>query len=335
MSAIFLSYRRADEPAATRLVREHLTQVFGEQAIFYDIETMPQGEDFVAFIERTIRACTVMLVVIGPHWLEAQEQRGPRLWQPDDPIRFEIETALRLNKRLIPVLINDAGMPERAALPPSIVQLHRQNAAPLHTNQYFKPDLERLIAAITWAGVPPLAAGSALPPQKPPAQQRRPLTRLFRLLPWLLRAVGLLVFAAFVLYFVQVIGLVIHVISTPSPTEQAIQTTVSGFCTALHTQHYEQAYTYLTRNFQRSAGPAATLPTHLTKGPSGELVTVVGCRRYSGGSGPTVYSGAGATASYAVDFDIRNADGTIYTLNARSVYFVYEDNAWKIGGLLQ
>lgn len=156
MSDIFLSYRRSDDPAATRLLQERLTSVFGTAAVFYDVETIPQGEDFVTFIDRTIRACKVVLVVIGPRWLEASAAGQRRLDQPHDPVRVEIETALRLRKKVIPVLVNDAHMPDEDALPVTIMLLHRQNAAPLHTNQYFKPDMDRLIATLVGAGVHPV-----------------------------------------------------------------------------------------------------------------------------------------------------------------------------------
>jgi hypothetical protein len=159
MSAIFLSYRRSDDPAATRLLQDRLTAVFGEQAIFYDVESIPQGEDFVTFIDRTIRACTAVLVVIGPRWLSASDPADPsrrRLDQPNDPVRIEIETALRLRKTTIPILINDTPMPAEDALPVTIALLHRQNAGALHTNQYFKPDMDRLIKTLQDLGVRPL-----------------------------------------------------------------------------------------------------------------------------------------------------------------------------------
>lgn len=155
MAEIFLSYRRSDDPAATKLLQERLTSTFGDRAIFYDVETIPQGEDFVSFIDRTIRECKVVLVMIGPRWLDAGDARGRRLDQPNDAVRTEIETALRLRKKVIPVLVNDTPMPNEDDLPVTIAALHRQNAAPLHTNQYFRPDMDRLIATLAQAGVGP------------------------------------------------------------------------------------------------------------------------------------------------------------------------------------
>jgi TIR domain len=319
MSRIFLSYRRTDEPAATRLLREQLAEVFGEPTIFYDIETIPQGEDFVSFIERTIRACTVMLVVIGPHWLAARDQVGLRLAQPNDPVRIEIETALRLNKRLIPVLINDARMPGSADLPASIAQLHRQHAAPFHTNEYFKPDMVRLVHAITQSGVPPLLAGKA-----PPRVRVRRTLHAGALLTVIASLVilgvcAVLGFGAYTLIF------------TPDPTNTAIRNTISGFCTALHDQQYAKAYTYLSSAFQRNVSSPATMATNLLTGLSGERATVVGCREY-GPSFPKTQLGD-ASADDEVDFDIRGADGIVSTLNARVVFFVYENNAWKISAI--
>jgi hypothetical protein len=175
VSDIFLSYRRSDDPAATRLLQDRLTAVFGEHAIFYDVETIPQGEDFVTFIDRTIRGCTAVLVVIGPRWLSATDPSDNdrrRLDQPHDPVRIEIETALRLRKKVIPVLVNDTPMPSEDALPVTIALLHRQNAAALHTNQYFKPDMDRLIKTLQDAGVRPLLGQGITPRAVPPISRR-------------------------------------------------------------------------------------------------------------------------------------------------------------------
>jgi hypothetical protein len=176
VSDIFLSYRRSDDPAATRLLQDRLTAVFGEHAIFYDVETIPQGEDFVTFIDRTIRGCTAVLVVIGPRWLSTTDPADSgrrRLDQPRDSVRIEIETALRLRKKVIPVLVNDTPMPPEDALPATIALLHRQNAAPLHTNQYFKPDMDRLIKTLQDAGVRPVLGQGITPSAVPPPISRR------------------------------------------------------------------------------------------------------------------------------------------------------------------
>ena len=48
---------------------------------------------------------------------------GPRLWDADDYVRFEIAWALRHGLEVIPVRIDDAGMPHRDDLPDDIGDL--------------------------------------------------------------------------------------------------------------------------------------------------------------------------------------------------------------------
>jgi TIR domain len=154
LNEIFLSYRWADEKGTTGRLFDHLVQAFGKDAIFYDVATIPHGVDFREMIDRTIRNCRVVLVVIGPLWLNMQDQGMRRLDQVNDPVRIEIETALRWRKRIIPVLIDDAQMPTEESLPATIAQLASQNAAPMHNNQYFEQDINALLSDIASMGVP-------------------------------------------------------------------------------------------------------------------------------------------------------------------------------------
>ena len=109
--------------------------------------------DFREFIDQTIRKCKVVLVVIGPQWLDISDAHGRRLDQPNDPVRIEVETAIRWRKHIIPVLIDDAGIPDAETLPATIEQLVVQNVAPMHNNQYFEQDINTLLDDITKIGV--------------------------------------------------------------------------------------------------------------------------------------------------------------------------------------
>jgi hypothetical protein len=58
--------------------------------------------------------------VIGPRWLNARNNDGnPRLDNPTVYVRVEIESALKRDIRVIPVLVDGASMPRPSDLPPS------------------------------------------------------------------------------------------------------------------------------------------------------------------------------------------------------------------------
>jgi WD domain, G-beta repeat len=106
------------------------------------------GQDFVRVIEEQVGACDVMLALIGPDWLIVTDEAGrPRLENPEDFVRIEVESALKFGKRVIPVLVQKAEMPRAEALPETLKALARRNAAGL-TQERFKADAQGLIKAL-------------------------------------------------------------------------------------------------------------------------------------------------------------------------------------------
>jgi hypothetical protein len=88
-----------------------------------------------------------VLAIIGEGWsCEAGGFR--RLESPDDPVRREIETALRHQVPVIPVLVGTAAMPERADLPPSIRSLAARSAIRV-THELFDESVGKLIQTLS------------------------------------------------------------------------------------------------------------------------------------------------------------------------------------------
>ena len=144
-SRLFVSYRRADSEASVRALVEALKSRFGASHVFLDTSDIPYGEDFRRVIRKRIASSDVVLVVIGQHWLSAANEHGPRLQQSDDPVRFEIETALaRKGVRIVPVRIDGAQAPPESALPVSIRALAALNMAELR-NATFDVDFNALV----------------------------------------------------------------------------------------------------------------------------------------------------------------------------------------------
>lgn len=146
---IFISYRRGDDPGFALALYHRLEQSFPLKDLFMDVEGgIPVGHDFVRVLEEQVGGCDVLLALIGPSWLNATDDAGRRrLDNSDDFVRLEIESALRLGKHVIPVLVNRAEMPRADYLPETLGPLARLQA-PRLTLERFKADADGLVKAV-------------------------------------------------------------------------------------------------------------------------------------------------------------------------------------------
>ncbi len=161
MGGIFISYRGADSDTAAALIDRELAARFGSDRVFLDSRSIPAGADFVEELLGRLRACSVLLVVIGPRWLTLTDAAGQRrIDDPRDWIRREIVEALACGLRIIPVLTGDILLPVEADLPGDIAGLSRRQFVPLR-RRYTAVDLAFLAQRITEAD-PELANIAAL-----------------------------------------------------------------------------------------------------------------------------------------------------------------------------
>ena len=142
---IFISYRRGDDPGSTGRLFDHLKVAFSAGRLFMDVDSIKPGLDFARVVDETLAECDVLLAVIGPSWLEDTDEHGcRRLDDPNDPVRVEIETALKRGKRVIPVLVRRASMPRQDELPESLKEFGRHHCFGL-THERFASDASELI----------------------------------------------------------------------------------------------------------------------------------------------------------------------------------------------
>jgi hypothetical protein len=145
---VFVSYRRDDAPGHAGRLYDCLVSRFGKDRVFMDVDSVEPGEDFLDAIELTLADASVVVVVIGPTWVTARDERGVvRLTKPDDFVHLEVGRALQLQKRVIPVLVDDAPVPESDELPQDLRPLTRRNAFELSDGR-FHSDANRLADAI-------------------------------------------------------------------------------------------------------------------------------------------------------------------------------------------
>jgi hypothetical protein len=146
MAKVFISYRRTDSAAFSGRIYERLIARFGRKNIFKDVDDIPPGVDFPEYIQNSLRQCAVVLVVIGPHWLEERDAKGERrLDDPGDFVRLEIETALNLRLAVVPLLVDGVKMPQSNELPGTLRPLTLFNTVQVGNDPDFARDIEQVI----------------------------------------------------------------------------------------------------------------------------------------------------------------------------------------------
>ncbi len=128
---------------------DHLSKRFGIANTFKDVDSLPVGVKFTEKIVSTITECDVFIAVIGKDWLITNSSGKMRLFEPEDVVRLEVETALKHRIRIIPVLVQNAEMPAPTLLPDSLKPLCSINAAIVRSGRDFRNDVETLSQAIS------------------------------------------------------------------------------------------------------------------------------------------------------------------------------------------
>lgn len=152
---VFISYRRSDEIDAVRRMRDKLVGEFGKRVVFKDENSIHPGDDYAEVIRSTVSRCRVLLVVIGPGWLNAaDDQPGPRLFREDDWPRQEVAAGLSSpHTTVIPLLLKGAPMPKAEQLPASIRALAERNYLIVSTEDIEENECAELAVAIEKRGV--------------------------------------------------------------------------------------------------------------------------------------------------------------------------------------
>jgi TIR domain len=79
MAKIAISYRRADSAPIAGRIRDRLAARYGDDSIFIDVYEIPIGSDFPEQVRKVWSKARVLLALIGPNWLRAEDQLSPRL----------------------------------------------------------------------------------------------------------------------------------------------------------------------------------------------------------------------------------------------------------------
>ena len=139
---IVLSYRRSDSAMAGRIF-DRLAQHFGKSNLFID-DNVPFGVDFRKQIDDALQASDVLVALVGEKWLGPQAGGKLRIMNDADPVRVELETALKRNVTVLPVLLDGTSMPDPADLPEGIRDFAYRNAIEVESGR--GPDWTRRLA---------------------------------------------------------------------------------------------------------------------------------------------------------------------------------------------
>lgn len=179
MPKILVSYRRQDSSATAGRIYDHLVEHFGQDSVFMDVDAIPFGSDFRTHIRSELLKSDILLAVIGPNWLGRRPDDTHRIDDTADPVRVEVETALKHGIMIVPILVDGTPMPGTLQLPEPLRDLAFLNAAPVDMGRDFRSHMDRLSksldAALAGKAGPPAAAiapGSAA--AAPRASRLRP-----------------------------------------------------------------------------------------------------------------------------------------------------------------
>lgn len=147
MAGVFISYRRNDSDVAAGRLAGDLGNLFGQDAIFRDLDTLQAGETYTIALDRALDSCLALVAIIGPFWSNSTDAAGHRrLDDPADWVRAEIRRALERGIRVIPLLLS-TDMPRETEVPADLKPLLQHQALDL-SDRHWKQDVERLAQAL-------------------------------------------------------------------------------------------------------------------------------------------------------------------------------------------
>jgi hypothetical protein len=75
LSAVFISYRRKDSEQFSARLHEGLDKKLGQEEVFLDVENIDVAADWKLRLQTAINAASLVIVVIGPLWMEEIQKR--------------------------------------------------------------------------------------------------------------------------------------------------------------------------------------------------------------------------------------------------------------------
>ena len=65
LGGVFISYRRDDSSGFARGIYDRLAKRLGRKSVFFDVDNIELGEDFVDVLSERVGKCNALVAVIG------------------------------------------------------------------------------------------------------------------------------------------------------------------------------------------------------------------------------------------------------------------------------
>jgi hypothetical protein len=145
---IFISYRRSDCQDMAARIADHLNDSPGIDEVFIDVEDIAPGTDFTVAIDAALAKSDVSLILIGDGWVGGADEQGrARILDTKDFVRAEVAASLASGRKVVPVLLNNAPMPDTDSLPADVSPIVNRNAVFVR-HLSFDQDIELLLDAV-------------------------------------------------------------------------------------------------------------------------------------------------------------------------------------------
>ncbi len=145
---VFISYRRDDARLWALLLHASIAQRIGSDRVFLDTRNIPFGQDYADYIRRELPGYGIAVVLLGQNWRGEREDGPPRIEDPDDLFRIELELAMAHGLTILPVTLDGLNPPhDESLLPASIRGIGKLNMYGISARK-FEEDSPRLLSAI-------------------------------------------------------------------------------------------------------------------------------------------------------------------------------------------
>jgi hypothetical protein len=133
---IFISYRRKGGYDTAKLIYDRL-RIDG-YSVSFDIDTLENG-NFDNELEKRIKKCKDFIIVLSPGIFDCLSEPGynPR----NDWVRIETAFAIKNNKNIVPLVLEDFAFPKR--MPMDVKEVSRKNSIDL-SPKHFEASYEKM-----------------------------------------------------------------------------------------------------------------------------------------------------------------------------------------------